>query len=160
MLPSVNDNNLLQIVQEPGQVAMLHEINHSSRVIPTDGRPHISPNIRQWQGDSVGRWEGNTLVVDTTNFTDLTNYRGSSEKLHMVERFTRVSDETILYAFTLEDPTTWARPWTVEIPLTKTDGPVYEWACHEGNTMLTTILRGARVADEEAAQKIKQKIDK
>ena len=160
MIPSVNDSNLLQIVQEPGQVAMLHEINHSTRVIPTDGRPHIAPNIRQWQGDSVGRWEGNTLVVDTTNFTDLTNYRGSSEHLHMVERFTRVNDETILYEFTLEDPTTWARPWTVEIPLTKTDGPVYEWACHEGNTMLTTILRGARVADEEAAQNIKQKINK
>jgi hypothetical protein len=153
MIPGVNDNNLLQIVQGPGYVNMLHEINHHTRVIPTDGRPHISRNIRQWQGDSVGRWEGNTLVVDTTNFTDLTNFRGSGENLHLVERFTRVSDETIIYQFTVEDPTTWAKPWTVEIPMTKVPGPVYEWACHEGNTMISTILRGARVAEEQAAQK-------
>lgn len=153
MIPGVNDNNLLQIVQGPGQVALLHEIDHHTRVIPTDGRPHISQNIRQWQGDSVGRWEGNTLVVDTTNFTGLSNFRGSGEKLHLVERFTRVSDETIIYQFTVEDPTTWAKPWTAEIPMTKTQGPVYEWACHEGNTMISTILRGARVAEEETAQK-------
>ena len=152
MLPAVNDNNLLQIAQGPGYVAMLHEIDHSTRVIPTDGRPHISQTIRQWQGDSVGRWEGNTLVVDTTNFTGLTNFRGSGEKLHLVERFTRASDETITYQFTVEDPTTWAKPWTAEIPMTKTQGPVYEWACHEGNTEISTILRGARVAEEEAAQ--------
>jgi hypothetical protein len=154
MIPGVNDNNLLQIVQGPGWVAMLHEINHHTRVIPTDGRPHIPKNIRQWQGDSVGRWEGDTLVVDTTNFTDLTNFRGSSgENLHLVERFTRVSDETIIYEFTVEDPTTWARPWTAQIPMTKTQGPVYEWACHEGNTMISTILNGARVAEAEEAQK-------
>ena len=116
---------------------MLHETNHHTRVIPTDGRPHISQNIRQWQGDSVGRWEGNTLVVDTTNFTGLTaNFRGSGEKLHLVERFTRVSDDTLMYQFTVEDPTTWAKPWTAEIPMTKTQGPVYEWACHEGNNMI------------------------
>jgi hypothetical protein len=154
MIPGVNDNNLLQIVQGPGWVAMLHEINHHTRVIPTDGRPHIPQNIRQWQGESVGRWEGDTLVVDTTNFTDLTaNFRGSSERLHLVERFTRISDDTIIYQFTVDDPTTWAKPWTVEIPMTKTPGPVYEWACHEGNTMISNILRGARVAEEEAAQK-------
>ena len=154
MIPGVNDGNLLQIVQAPGSVAMLHEQNHHTRVIPTDGRPHISQKIRQWQGDSVGRWDGNTLVVDTTNFTDLThNFRGSGEKLHLVERFTRVSDETVIYQFTLEDPTTWAKPWTAEIPMTKTPGPVYEWACHEGNTMISSILRGARVAEKEAAQK-------
>jgi hypothetical protein len=154
MIPGVIDNNLLQIVQGPGWVAMLHEINHHTRVIPTDGRPHLSQNIHQWQGDSVGRWERNTLVVDTTNFTGLTaNFRGSGEKLHLVERFTRVSDETIMYQFTVEDPTTWAKPWTAEIPMTKTQGPVYEWACHEGNTMISTILRGARVAEEEAGQK-------
>ena len=133
---------------------MLHETNHHTRVIPTDGRPHISQNIRQWQGDSVGRWEGNTLVVDTTNFTALTaNFRGSSEKLHLVERFTRVSDDTIIYEFTVEDPATWAKPWTAEIPMTKSEGPIYEWACHEGNTMISTILRGARVAEEDAAHK-------
>ena len=154
MIPPVNDNNLLQITQAPGSVAMLHETNHHTRVIPTDGRPHISQNIRQWQGDSVGRWEGNTLVVDTTNFTALTaNFRGSSEKLHLVERFTRVSDDTIMYQFTVEDPATWAKPWTAEIPMTKSEGPIYEWACHEGNTMISTILRGARVAEEDAAHK-------
>ena len=154
MIPAVNDNNLLQIVQGPGWVAMLHEQNHHTRVIPTDGRPHIPQRIRQWQGDSVGRWEGNTLVVDTTNFTDLVpNFRGSSEKLHLVERFTRLSDDAVVYQFTVEDPSTWARPWSAEIPMTKTEGPVYEWACHEGNTMIANILRGARVAEEEAAKK-------
>ena len=156
MIPAVNDNNLLQIVQGPGWVAMLHEINHHTRVIPTDGRPHASQDIRQWQGESVGRWEGNMLVVDTTNFTGLTaNFRGSGEKLHLVERFTRVSDDTIVYQFTVDDPTTWAKPWTAEIPMTKTEGPVYEWACHEGNTMISNILRGARVAEEEAAKSAK-----
>jgi hypothetical protein len=152
MLPGANDNNLLQIVQGSGYVALLHEIDHSTRVIPTDGRPHIPRNIRQWQGDSVGRWEGDTLVVDTTNFTALSAFRGSGEKLHLVERFSR-SRDTLLYQFTAEDPDTWDKPWTAEIPMAKTQGPVYEWACHEGNTMIVTILRGARVAEEEAAQK-------
>jgi hypothetical protein len=152
MTPAANEGNLLQIVQGPGYVTLLHEIDHSTRVIPTDGRPHIPQNIRQWQGDSVGHWEGNTLVVDTTNFTNLSNYRGSSENLHLVERFTRTADNTMTYQFTVEDPTTWAKPWGAEIPWTKTKGPVYEWACHEGNTMIATILRGARV-EEEAAQK-------
>ena len=153
MLPAAADNNLLQIVQGPGYVSLLHEIDHSTRVIPTDGRPHISKNIRQYQGDSVGHWEGNTLVVDTTNFTDKTAFRGSGEKLHLVERFSRADDNTLLYQFTVEDPGTWDRPWTAEIPMTKAQGPVYEWACHEGNTMIVTILRGARVAEEEAAKK-------
>jgi len=154
MLPAANDNNLLQILQGPGYVTLLHEIDHSTRVIPTDGRPHISQNIRQYQGDSVGHWEGNTLVVDTTNFTGLTNFRGSGEKLHLVERFTRSAGDTILYTITVEDPTTWDKPWTAEIPFTKAEGPVYEWACHEGNTMISTILRGARVKEEEAAKKV------
>jgi hypothetical protein len=149
MTPGANEGNLLQIVQGPGYVTLLHEIDHSTRVIPTDGRPHIPQNIRQWQGDSVGHWEGNTLVVDTTNFTNLSNYRGSSESLHLVERFTRTADDTMTYQFTVEDPTTWAKPWTAEVPWTKTKGPVYEWACHEGNTMIATILRGARVEDEK-----------
>jgi len=153
MLPGANEGNLLQIVQGPGYVSVLHEINHDTRVIPTDGRPHLPKNIRLWQGDSVGHWEGNTLVVDTTNFTSLTAFRGSSENLHLVERFTRAADDTMIYQFTVEDPSTWAKPWTAEIPWTKTKGPVYEYACHEGNTMISTILRGARVADEEAAKK-------
>jgi hypothetical protein len=152
MTPGANEGNLLQIIQGPGYMTLVHEIDHSTRVIPTDGRPHVLPHIRQWQGDSVGHWEGDTLVVDTTNFTNLTAYRGSSEKLHLVERFTRTAEDTMIYQFTVEDPSTWAKPWTVEVPWTKTKGPVYEWACHEGNTMISTILRGARV-EEEAAQK-------
>jgi hypothetical protein len=153
MTPAANEGNLLQIVQGPGYVSLLHEIDHSTRVIPTDGRPHVPQNIRLWQGDSVGHWEGNTLVVDTTNFTNLTAFRGSSENLHLVERFTRAADDTLIYEFTVEDPTTWAKPWTAEVPWTKTTGPVYEYACHEGNTMIATILHGARVAEEDAAKK-------
>jgi hypothetical protein len=153
MLPGVNDNNELQIVQGPGYVTMLHEIDHSTRAIPTDGRPHIPQSIRQWQGDSVSHWEGNTLVVDTTNFTSLFPFRGSGEKLHLVERFTRTAEDTLMYRFTVEDPETWDKPWTAEMPLTKTKGPVFEWACHEGNSELPTILRGARVAEADAALK-------
>ena len=153
MIPGANDNNLLEIVQGPGYVALLHEIDHSTRVIPTDGRPHVAQNIRLYQGDSVGHWEGNTLVVDTANFTGLTAFRGSSEKLHLIERFTRTNEGTLTYGFTVEDPATWDKPWTAEIPWVKTEGPVYEWACHEGNSMISTILRGARVTEEEAAKK-------
>jgi len=153
MTPGANEGNLIQIVQGPGYVSVLHEIDHDTRVIPTDGRSHVPENIRMLQGDSVGHWEGDTLVVDTTNFTNLTAYRGSSEKLHLIERFTRAADDRMIYQFTVEDPTTWAKPWTAEIAWTKTKGPVYEWACHEGNTMISTILRGARVTEAEAAQK-------
>jgi hypothetical protein len=101
----------------------------------------------------VGHWEGNTLVVDTTNFNSLTAYRGSSENLHLIERFTRTADDTMTYRFTVEDPATWATSWTAEIPWKKTKGPVYEYACHEGNTMIVNILRGARVAEEQASKK-------
>jgi hypothetical protein len=153
MMPGAGEGNLLQIVQGPGYVALLHEIDHSTRVIPTDGRPHVPQNIREYQGDSVGHWEGNTLVVDTTNFTNQTTFRGSSEKLHLVERFTRAAADRMTYQFTVEDPATWDKPWTVEIPWTTTQGPVFEWACHEGNSMISTILNGARVAEKEAAQK-------
>ena len=153
MLPGANDNNLLQIVQGPGYVTLLHEIDHDTRVIPTDGRPHVPQNIRLYQGDSVGHWEGDTLVVDTTNFTNLTAFRGSGERLHLVERFTRTAEDTVTYRFTVEDPTTWDRPWTAEVPMTKTQGPVYEWACHEGNSMISTILNGARVTEAQGAEK-------
>ena len=153
MLPAANEGNLLQIVQGPGYVALYHEIDHDTRVIPTDGRPHVPQNIRMLQGDSVGHWEGDTLVVDTTNFTSLTRFRGSSENLHLIERFTRAADNTLIYRFTVEDSTTWAKPWTAEVTWTKTQGPVYEYACHEGNTMISSILRGARVKEEEAAKK-------
>ena len=153
LIPGANEGNLIQIVQGPGYVTVLRETNHSTRVIPTDGRPHAPRNIRLYQGDPVGRWEGNTLVVDTTNFTSLSAFQGSGDNLHLVERFTRAADDTLLYQFTVEDSTTWAKPWTAEIPWTKTRGPVYEWACHEGNNMISNILRGARVAEQAAAQK-------
>ena len=146
-------NNGYQILQGPGYVVIHYEMIHAARIIPTDGRQHRPSHLRSVDGDSVGHWEGNTLVVDTTNFTNLTNFRGSSEKLHLVERFTRSSDNVLTYQFTVEDPTTWDKAWTAEAPMTKSAGPVYEWACHEGNTMISTILRGARLAEEEAAHK-------
>src|ERR1700730_11534573 len=102
-------------------------------IIPQDGRAHLPPGMRQWPGDSRGRWEGDTLVVDTTNFTHKTHFKGSSEALHVVERFTRVDADTIRYGFTVDDPTSWTRPWSAEIPITAAEGPLYEYACHEGN---------------------------
>ena len=157
MLPAPY-NDILQIFQAPGYVAILQEMsNNSPRIIPLDGRPHVSPNIRQFPGDSRGRWEGDTLVVDTTNFTGKINFRGSSEALHVVERFTRVGADTILYEFTAEDPTSWKQPWSAEIPMTRTEGPMFEYACHEGNYDVANILRTARNLEkaEEAAAKTK-----
>jgi hypothetical protein len=149
-------NNNLQIVQAPGYTMLFTEMIHDARVVPMDGRPHNSPNLRSWMGDSRGRWEGDTLVVDTINFTDRTNFRGSGENLHLVERFTRLDAGTIEYRFTLEDPTTWTTPWTVAYPIVKTAGPIYEFGCHEGNYGLKDILTGARYEEriaEEAARK-------
>jgi hypothetical protein len=155
ILPGPYNNNL-QIVQTPGYVLLFTEMIHDARVVPIDGRPHSSPSLRSWMGDSRGRWEGDTLVIDTTNFTDRTSFRGSGENLHLVERFTRVDAGTIDYRFTVEDPTTWTRPWTVAYPIVKTNGPIYEFACHEGNYGLRDILTGARYEErvaEEAARK-------
>jgi hypothetical protein len=157
MLPSASDQNtLFQIVQERGFVGIYQEENHETRVIPTDGRPHIPQSIRQWQGESVAHWEADTLVIDTTNFTGQTAFRGSSEALHLVERLTRASEDTILYRFTVEDPKTWATAWTAEIPWTKSDRKLFEYACQEGNSDLPTILRGARTQEAEAAKKGQQ----
>jgi hypothetical protein len=155
MLPAGYNNNL-QIVQGPGMVSIMHEMNHSVRLIPTDGQPHLPPSVTQWRGDSRGRWEGDTLVVDVTNFNDRNPFRGSGDKLHVVERFTRVDADTILYRFTVEDPETWDKAWTAEIAMTKTKGPIYEFGCHEGNYGLANTLNGARVAEQEAAQKTKK----
>jgi hypothetical protein len=152
MLPAAYNNNM-QIVQGPGFVAILHEMNHSVRLIPTDGRPHAPNSIHLWRGDSRGHWEGDTLVVDVTNFTALNPFRGSGDKLHLVERFTRVDENTILYRFTAEDPETWDKPWTAELGMAKEKGPVYEFACNEGNYALANTLHGARVAEVEAAKK-------
>jgi hypothetical protein len=130
---------------------------HDARIVPMDGRPHGPAALRSWMGDSRGRWEGDTLVIDTINFTDRTSFRGAGANLHLVERLTRVDADTIEYRFTVEDPTTWTRPWTVSYPIVKTDGPIYEFACHEGNYGLRDILSGARyedtIAEETAAKK-------
>jgi hypothetical protein len=152
MLPGGYNNNL-QIVQGAGYLATLHEMNHSVRIIPTDGRPHAASEIRQWRGDPRGHWEGNSLVVDVTNFTGRNPFRGSGEKLHVVERFTPVDADTILYRFTVEDPETWDQPWTAEIAMARVKGPIFEFACHEANYGLRNTLNGARVAEQEAAAK-------
>jgi hypothetical protein len=151
MLPAMYNNNM-EIVQEPGYVAILNEMFHDVRVIPVDGRSHLPQNIRQWRGDSIGRWEGNTLVVDTTNFTNQTPFHGSSEKLHVVERFTRTSAETVLYEFTVEDPATWVKPWTAQYVMGPALGQIYEFACHEGNYGLYNNLNGARAEEKRAAE--------
>jgi hypothetical protein len=155
MLPSAYNNNY-QILQIPGYVVILVEMIHDVRVIPLDGRPHLAPNIRQWLGDSRGHWEGKTLVVDTTNFTDKTPFRGSDRNLHLVELFTRIDPNTILYRFTVDDPTAFTKPWSGEVTMTKTPGPIYEYACHEGNYGMTNILSGARADERTAAEGAKE----
>jgi hypothetical protein len=126
---------------------------HSARLIPTDSaRAHLSAKIRNWNGDSRGHWDGNTLVVETTNFNDRTRFRNSTAALKVTERFTRTDAETIDYQFTVEDPNTWTRPWTAAVPLRKVPGPIYEYACHEGNYGLPNILRAQRVEDAKAAK--------
>src|SRR5438477_265806 len=146
MLPSGYNNNY-QILQVPGYVVILIEMIHDVRIIPLDGRPHLPQHIRQWLGDSRGRWEGNTLVVDTTNFTDKTHFRGADRNLHRIERFTRVDPNTILYEFTVDDPTAFTNIWKAHAPLTKTAGPMYEYACHEGNYSMLNMLKGARAQE-------------
>jgi hypothetical protein len=155
MLPGPYNNNV-QLMQMPGYVVIFTEMIHDARIVPMDGRPHVSQDTRRWMGDSRGHWEGNTLVVETTNFTDKTNFRGSGANLHLVERFTRVDADTIEYRFTVDDPTTWTRPWTVAYPMVKTQGPIYEYACHEGNYGLVGILAGAR-AEERVAEETARK---
>jgi len=151
MLPQGYNSNY-QIVQTPGYVMILFEMAHDTRIIPLDGRPHVSRNIRQWTGDSRGHWEGDTLVIETSNFNGKNPLRGSSENLRVVERFTRVDADTIQYKFTVEDESTWTRPWTGEIPLRKTIGPLFEHACHEGNYGLYNTLVGARLEEKKAAE--------
>src|SRR5262245_20212304 len=151
-LPDYFYNNLHQIVQTPEYVMILTEMVHDARIIRMNSE-HLPKTIRKWMGDSVGRWDGETLVVDTTNFTDKTRFRGASEDLHVVERFTRVSANALLYRFTVEDPSTWARPWTGEYTWPSTDEHIYEYACHENNYALENILRGARRREADEAQK-------
>jgi hypothetical protein len=154
MVPAGYNNNH-QIVQTPEYVAIYSEMMHDARIIPLVARPHLPNNVRQWFGDSRGRWEGNTLVVETTNFTDKTNFRGASENLRLTERFTRVDQDTLLYQFTVDDPRSFQKPWSGEIPMKKTAGPIFEYACHEGNYSLVNTLSTVRA--EEKAEATKRK---
>ena len=147
MNPSAYNNNV-QVLQSPDFVVLLNEMVHNARVVPLDGRAHLPDDLRQWVGDARGHWDGDTLVVETTNFLRETSFRGSSRNLHLVERFTRADDDTLLYEFTVTDPEQWTQPWTAVVPMTKTEAPMFEYACHEGNYGMTNLLLGSR-ADEK-----------
>ncbi|MEP7308414.1 MAG: hypothetical protein ABJA98_23165 [Acidobacteriota bacterium] len=151
MLPSFANNSPYsplvsnyQFLQGPGYVAIVNEILHETRMVPLDGRPHLSQKIRKWMGDSRGRWDGNTLVIDTTNFTAKSQFRGTGEQLHLVERLTRTDVDDILYEFTVDDPASFTRPWSASIPMIKSQDPIFENACHEGNYGLRFLLGIAR----------------
>ena len=140
-------NSYVHIFQTPGHVAVLKEMGHDAKLIATDGTPHAPERIRQWNGDSRGHWEGDTLVVATKNFSPESSFRGSAGNLHTIERYTRVGPDTLNYEVTITDRTTWVRPWTVLIPLRRSEDAVFEYACHEGNYGMEGILAGHR-ADE------------
>jgi hypothetical protein len=127
---------------------VLAEMIHEARIIPLDGRSRLNPALQQWTGSSRGRWDGDTLVVETTNFTDKTTFRGSSEGLHLTERFTRVSPEVLRYQVTINDPSTFTRPWTIEVPATAAEGQIYEYACHEGNYAIPNAMSGSRASEK------------
>ena len=148
LLPGPYNNNL-QIIQTRDYEVIANEMIHDVRIVPLDGRPRLAAGIRRWQGDPRGHWDGDTLVVETTNFSDRTSFRGSDPRLRLVERFRRVDAKTLDYQFTVEDPSVFARPWTVSLPMTTSDGPIYEYACHEGNYAMTGILRGARAQERD-----------
>jgi hypothetical protein len=141
-------NNNLQIVQTPHAVVLLTEMIHDARIVPMDGRPHLPGDIRPWLGDSRGRWQGDTLVVETTNFSDRTSFRGSDRHLRLIERFSLQNQRTLMYEFTLDDPTAFTQPWTVALPMARTEDQIYEYACHEGNYGLVDMLRGARFEEK------------
>jgi hypothetical protein len=148
LLPSVGYNSNHQIVQTPTHVVVYTEMGSAVRVIPLDSRPHVPDSVRQWQGDSRGRFDGDTLVVETTNFNDKVQFRGASEHLRLVERFRRTDRDTIMYQFTASDPTSWTDSWTGEVPMRRLDELLYEFACHEGNRGLANILSGARAVEK------------
>ena len=150
MLPTAYNNNY-QIVQTADYVLIVNEMVHDTRIIPLDGRSALPAHLRQWLGRSRGHFDGDTLVVETTNFTDQTNFRGASENMRLTERFTRVADDVLIYEFTVDDPDAFTRPWTARIPSVEADGIIYEYACHEGNRAMTGILAGARAEERAAA---------
>ena len=149
MTPGAYNNNV-QIVQTSGYVVIVTEMVHDARIVPLGGRSPAS--ILQWLGNSRGRWEGDTLVVETQNFLGETSLDGSTSKMRLVERFTRSDPDTLIYEFTVDDPSTWTRPWTAQVPMTRSDEHIYEYACHEGNYAIPNILAGARAAEKEAAR--------
>jgi hypothetical protein len=152
MVPTPN-NNFFQIVQAPGYVAILQEMMYEARLIPTDGpRQHAPPGVRAYMGDARGHWAADTLVIDTTNFIGKNDFLGSDENLHLTERLTRTSADTILYEFTVDDPTAFTKPWSGEIPLTKTKEGIFDYECHEGNYSIVDILSGARAEENRAAE--------
>ena len=142
-------NNLKQIVQTKDTVMILNEMVHDSRLIRINGK-HDPPEIRRWLGDSIGRWDGDTLVVDTTNFNDQPAFAGASRNLHVIEKFSRIDSKTLLYQFTVDDPTVWTRPWSGELVWPVTETRIFEYACHEGNYSFANILRGARILEGDA----------
>jgi hypothetical protein len=141
-------NNFVQLFQIPGYVVILNEMVHDARIVPVNGGAHLPPHMRQWHGDSRGHWDGDTLVVETINFTDKTSFRGSTDSLHLVERFTRASADTLLYEFTVTDPSAFTLPWTALVPMTKSSNLTYEYACHEGNYGMEGILAGTRAEEQ------------
>ncbi len=150
MNPSAYNNNM-QLFQTADHVVILNEMVHDARVVPLDGSDHLPAGVRQWRGDSRGRWEGDTLVVETKNFTDKTSFRGTGPGLHLVERFTRVAEGTLLYEYTVTDPESFERPWSVAVPMRKNDLPVFEYACHEGNYGMLNLMVSARSEDARKA---------
>ena len=150
-------NNNFQIFQTPTSVAIVSEMIHDVRVIPLDGRPGLSPEMAQWHGDARGYYEGDALVVETTNFSPKSGFRGATTDLRLIERFTRIDQDTVHYEITLDDPATWSRPWTALVPMKKTGQVMYEYACHEGNYGLGNILHNARYAeDPEYVEKLRK----
>jgi hypothetical protein len=152
MLPNYFYNNNYQIVQTKDHIAIVVEMVHDVRIIRMAGQ-HVAPHLRPWMGDSIGRWDGDTLVVETTNFHPLQTFRGASDNLKVIERFTRTGADTILYRFTIDDPTTFTQPWSGEVPFNRMDDLIYEYACHEGNYALSNILSGERAKERERAKK-------
>jgi hypothetical protein len=151
MVPTPN-NNFFQIVQGPGYIVILQEMMYEARIIPLDGRPHAPPGIRAYMGDARGHWEGNTLVIDTTNFIGKNDFLGADENLRLTERLSRVDAGTILYQFTVDDPTAFTKPWSAEIPMRKTEEGIFDYECHEGNYTMTNVLAGARAQEKRQAE--------
>ena len=146
--PSAYNNNV-HIFQTPGYAVLLIEMVNDARIVPLDGRDHLPDHMRQWRGDARGRWEGDTLVVESRNFTDKTSYRGTGPNMVLTERFTRVAPDRVVYEYTISDPDSFQRPWSAVVPMKKTGQPMFEYACHEGNYSMFTMLEGARAAEKE-----------